>query len=133
MSIKTKLAKGAVALAVVGASLLGSAATASANPNAAWLGYGYTTSGKGVWCVQQDLNKVIDKGVWRGWASTPPPYGNIAEDGAWGRQTAATVKWFQSWLGSGADGIVGPETGSLLLSNSEGNSYCWGLIPGDYL
>jgi len=146
MSIKNRIAKSAVALTVAGVSVLGMSGTASASSNAPWLGYGYTTSGSGVWCVQHNLNYLIkeEQGDWDSWGISSPPYGVIAEDGVWGNQTYQTVKWLQSWLAPDQiDGIVGPNTGSVLISNGDpyyvgsyGNSshgYCWDHLPGDFL
>ncbi|MFD9092170.1 hypothetical protein [Streptomyces collinus] len=142
MSIKHKIAKGAVALALTGASVLGVAGSADASSGAAWLGYGHTTSGSGVWCVQHNLNYMIDSHAWAD-DYPDPPYGKIAEDSVWGRRTDATVRWLQGWLTfETPDGVVGPNTGSVLISNGDpkyvgtwntGHGYCWDRLPGDYL
>ncbi|WP_331721334.1 peptidoglycan-binding domain-containing protein [Streptomyces sp. NBC_00212] len=89
------------------------AGTASAQQGVAKIGYGPTTSGAGVWCVQHNLNFFIRSGK----ISSAPPYGILDEDSQWGAKTEATVKWFQQDLGASPDGVVGPQTGSLFLDN----------------
>ncbi|GHI06272.1 hypothetical protein AQI88_36355 [Streptomyces cellostaticus] len=137
MSLTTKLAKTGTALVLAGAAVLGTTSTASANPNAPYLGYGHVTSGAGVWCIQHDINWYIAHGGY----PSDPPYGQIAEDGVWGQQTDATVRWYQRRYNMDDDGVVGPGTGHYLLNYTDdyyngtyygGHGYCWNYIPGDY-
>ncbi|MEU3567861.1 peptidoglycan-binding protein [Kitasatospora sp. NPDC036755] len=108
MNLVTRGAKFAVALAMAGASVLGVAGSADAAPGAPYLGYGHTTSGTGVWCVQHLVNDWLRLGG----RST------IDEDGQWGPKTDGAVRYFQqSILGSAqADGVVGPQTGNKLMN-----------------
>ncbi|MFD9092171.1 peptidoglycan-binding protein [Streptomyces collinus] len=141
MSIKAKFAQGAVALVLAGASVVGISGGASASPNASYIGYNHVTSGAPVWCVQHSLNHIIDQHRWPQ-AYGNPPFGKIAEDSSWGNQTYQTVKWYQAWAtGSGPDGVVGPQTGQLLLNDGDpyyngtswgGWGYCWNYIPSSY-
>ncbi|GHI06273.1 hypothetical protein AQI88_36360 [Streptomyces cellostaticus] len=141
MRVKPTAAKGAAVLALVLAAVLGSTSTASANPNAPYLGYGHVTSGAGVWCVQHDINYLVNSLYAQGTITTPPPYRTLDEDSAWGPRTDANVRWFQKMVGVDQDGVVGPATGSRLLtygdqyyngSSMSGHGYCWTYIPGDY-
>ncbi|MFJ9693915.1 peptidoglycan-binding protein [Kitasatospora sp. NPDC101183] len=98
-------------LVATGALLLSTAAvagTAQASTTAPYLGYGRTTSGTGVWCVQHLVNN------WLHLSGQP----TIDQDSQWGPKTDAAVRTFQaSVLGSSqADGIVGPQTGTRLLN-----------------
>ena len=118
---KAGLAFGTAALLAVGLS-----STASAAQGANYIGYGHTTQGSAVWCVQHQVNSIAAS---RG-------HGQIAEDGKWGPATDAQVRWFQGQMGLGADGVVGPQTGDYLLGYGDqyygGRSgYCTGFIPSD--
>ncbi|MFE6868744.1 peptidoglycan-binding protein [Kitasatospora sp. NPDC057692] len=127
MNVMATIGKGAAALATAGASVLGLTGSANAVPGAAYLGYGHTTSGTGVWCVQHLVNDYLRLG---GRAT-------IAEDGQWGPKTDAAVRSFQQGvLGSGqADGVVGPQTGSKLMNvdwtdpYAGPNGHCLPYVP----
>ncbi|MGW5284458.1 peptidoglycan-binding domain-containing protein [Streptomyces collinus] len=142
MPIRIKLAKNAAALAMAGMVVLGTAGVASAAPGAPYLGYGYATSGNGVWCVQHSINYLVNQLYAQGTITTPPPYRTLAEDSAWGPKTDANVRWFQKMVQVGQDGVVGPATGSRLLTLGDqdfngsplsgSHGYCWYYIPGDF-
>ncbi|MFE2141227.1 peptidoglycan-binding protein [Streptomyces sp. NPDC059456] len=141
MSIGTRLVRNAAALAVAGVVVLGTASAASAAPGAPYLGYGHTTSGNGVWCVQHNINFLVNQLYAQGTITTPPPYRTLAEDRAWGPKTDANVRWFQKMVRVDQDGVVGPATGSRLLtlgdqgyngSSLSGRGYCWNYLPGDF-
>ncbi|MFC6596928.1 peptidoglycan-binding domain-containing protein [Kitasatospora paranensis] len=113
---KRKLAR----LAVLGGATLmavgGGLASAEASTSASYIGYGYSTSGSGVWCVQHALNYA------RGAALT--------EDGQFGPATKNALVGFQQQHGLQADGVVGPQTGSSLLSNGDPYyaGYCYSFV-----
>ncbi|MEV0414004.1 peptidoglycan-binding domain-containing protein [Streptomyces sp. NPDC050448] len=84
--------------------------TANAASNAPYIGYGYTTSGPGVWCAQVFANRY--GGYW----------GPIKEDGRYGPETQAAIKRFQGHVHQApynypltVDGIVGKTTGWAML------------------
>ncbi|MEV4739426.1 peptidoglycan-binding domain-containing protein [Streptomyces sp. NPDC049555] len=114
---------------VVGTAALvagGLGGTANAAEGAGYVGYGHTTSGSAVWCVQHQVNSIAAK-VGRA---------QVAEDGKWGPRTDAQVRWYQSWVGLDSDGVVGPRTGDYLLAYGDQyygglNGYCTSLIPSD--
>ncbi|MFD0278849.1 peptidoglycan-binding protein [Kitasatospora sp. NPDC127111] len=134
MNITRKLATAAVTLGIAASAVIGTTTTASANPNASYIGYGYSEYGTGVWCVQHILNH---NGEY---------YAGIAEDSYWGPKTEAAVKEFQRqvkshWPSMEVDGIVGPSTGWwLLYMNNDGYGYnrdgskgaCWNHVPTSY-
>ncbi|GHI06274.1 hypothetical protein AQI88_36365 [Streptomyces cellostaticus] len=138
MSLKSKLAQGAIALAVTGTALLGTSTAAEAKPGASYIGYNHVTSGTPVWCVQRSLNYIIDGHNWPSMYGNPP-YGKLDEDGAWGTKTYQTVKWFQAWaVGGTPDGVVGPQTGQQILDRGDpyyngsswnGWGYCYDYVP----
>lgn len=115
---------------VVGAAAMVAGATmgtAGAAEGVGYIGYGNTTSGSGVWCVQHQANSIAAKA---GRAT-------VDEDGAWGPKTQAQVKWVQDRMGMKTDGIVGPETGNALLRYGDQyyggkDGYCTALIPSDW-
>ncbi|MFE0653672.1 peptidoglycan-binding protein [Streptomyces sp. NPDC059534] len=94
-------------------------APAQANPSAPWIGYGQANTYNGVRCFQDLFNDL--------YASTG--YHQIAEDGAFGPDTAGAIKAFQRWDGLPADGIVGPKTGTDLLIATYGGGSCATYIP----
>ncbi|WP_045692495.1 peptidoglycan-binding domain-containing protein [Streptomyces rubellomurinus] len=113
--LKKSIRRGLVAAAALTLSTAALAGTAQASTTAAWLGYGHTTSGTGVWCVQHLVN---DYRRAAGEAA-------IGEDSQWGPQTDGAVREFQQVvLGSSqADGVVGPATGSKLMNYDWNDSY----------
>ncbi|MEV6010419.1 peptidoglycan-binding domain-containing protein [Streptomyces sp. NPDC051976] len=123
------LARTAVAAAAAGLALTASVGSASASTSSPYVGYGYTNNPHAVWCVQHLANDIArDLG-----------HGTVAEDGIWGNNTYNQVRWVQTELGPyefggvKVDGIVGPQTGYLLLNNGDeyygGNNYCLGYVP----
>ncbi|MET9886368.1 peptidoglycan-binding domain-containing protein [Streptomyces sp. NPDC006430] len=84
--------------------------TAQAASNAPYIGYGYSTSGPGVWCAQVFANRY--GGYW----------GPIKEDGRYGPETQAAIKRFQGEAHRDPynfpltiDGVVGKGTGRAML------------------
>ncbi|WP_052441634.1 peptidoglycan-binding domain-containing protein [Streptacidiphilus anmyonensis] len=128
MSFKTKTTGVIAAAALAGSALVALAGTASASPSAPWIGYGQSNTYNGVRCVQQELNYWIGRNT----ATKPAPYGYLSVDGSFGPKTDATVRWFQGQLNDSQDGIVGPQTGSQLLLNGDGNSVCYANIPSTF-
>ncbi|MFE2099820.1 peptidoglycan-binding protein [Streptomyces sp. BK340] len=137
--MKSRAVQGVAALALAGASVLGVTSTASADPNVGNLSYG--DSGEGVRCAQHDLNYVVAHHNYLS-GRGEPPYSRIDEDGDWGRQTDAMVRWFQKVEGLDADGIIGKMTGSYLLSAGDesyngdmwnGPGYCYWKLPGRFV
>ncbi|MFD5815704.1 peptidoglycan-binding protein [Streptomyces sp. NPDC127038] len=137
MNIKTKLGKGILSLTIATA-LLGVTGSASASPDASTIGYGHTTSGAGVWCVQHSINYFLDNNgsAWRSSA----PYWSLDEDSHWGAKTEAMVRWFQSRMNLEPDGVVGPATGHVILVYGQpyyngtpwnGPGYCYWQVPSD--
>ncbi|SEC15123.1 hypothetical protein SAMN05216489_00016 [Streptomyces sp. 3213] len=105
---------------------IGAVAQAQASPSAGTIGYGYITSGHGVWCVQHLVNDVAQaKGNGR----------PLDEDGSFGPNTNTWVKWYQSHSGHGLtkDGLVGKGTGGWLLLDGDsyygGTNYCYTYLP----
>ncbi len=124
---KKYAAKAGLALGTAALVAGGLGGTANAAEGVGYIGYGNTTRGDGVWCVQHQVNSFAAK-VGRG---------QIAEDGQWGPNTKNQIVWFQDWMGLGKDGIVGPETGNKLLRYGDQyygglNGYCTGKIPSDW-
>lgn len=138
MPLKSIATKGALALVMTGACVLGATSSAGADPNAPYIGYGYTTSGDGVWCVQYNLNWIIAHHSFS--SADAPPYRTLSQDGRWGPRTDANVRWFQRWYGDlGVDGVVGNGTGTALLVSGDldyngdpwkGPGYCYWKMPG---
>ena len=122
------LGRTAVAAAAAGLALTASMGTAHASTGAPYVGYGYANNGHAVWCVQHlanDLALIFDHPA-------------ISEDGVWGQQTYNQVRWVQaefSFLGLKQDGIVGQQTGRVLLEYGDqyygGNGYCMAYVPSD--
>ncbi|MEU1629831.1 peptidoglycan-binding domain-containing protein [Streptomyces sp. NPDC020096] len=125
--IKKSISRVLVAATALTLSTAALAGTAQASTTAPWLGYGYTTSGSGVWCVQHLVNDYLRLG------GQP----TIGEDGQWGPQTDGAVRNFQQHVFGNlqVDGTVGPQTGSKLLNvdwtdaYSGPNGYCQQFIP----
>ncbi|MGA5818330.1 peptidoglycan-binding domain-containing protein [Kitasatospora sp. NPDC094028] len=125
--IKNSIRRGLVAVAGLALSTAALTGTAQASTTAPWLGYGYTTSGDGVKCVQHLVND------YRRAAGLV----DITEDSQWGPQTDDAVRNFQQVIlgSSQADGIVGPATGSKLLNYDWNdpaagpNGYCQPFVP----
>jgi zinc D-Ala-D-Ala carboxypeptidase len=97
------------------AALLGlmSVSPADAQVGAPTLSVGST--GHGVWCVQRILNRVYHWG--------------LTEDASYGPQTRDAVHQFQTNKHIGADGIVGPITGTHLIDAVHGDNYCEQYLP----
>ncbi|MEU9045961.1 MULTISPECIES: peptidoglycan-binding domain-containing protein [unclassified Kitasatospora] len=140
MSMVARIGKGAVALAMAGASVLGVTGSASAAPGASYIGPGYATSGAGVWCVQHSINYFLANNGSAYRASAP--YWSLDEDSQWGPKTEAEVRWFQAHWGYDQDGIVGPTTGFQILVYGEpkfsgtpwnGPGYCYWQVPSDHM
>ncbi|GAB7184970.1 hypothetical protein ATKI12_4801 [Kitasatospora sp. Ki12] len=140
MTIMTKLGKGALALAMAGASVLGVTGAANASPGASYIGPGHTTSGVGVWCVQHSINYYLDHNgsAYRGSA----PYWSLDEDSQWGPKTEAEVRWFQAHWNYDQDGVVGPITGHQILVYGDpsysgtpwdGPGSCYWQVPSDHM
>ncbi|MET7728438.1 peptidoglycan-binding domain-containing protein [Streptomyces mirabilis] len=134
MSIKSKIAKGAVAVTVAATALAGAAGTASASTTAPTIGNGYANNGNAVWCVQESLNYFGKE------PNLPVPVPTVSQDGIWGPKTEQVVKAFQQDItGLKADGYVGPITGENLLGYGDpyytgygiakNNAYCYQYIP----
>ena len=89
--------------------------TASARPGLPSLRYGST--GIGVQCVQAGVNRV---------------FGPVLEvDGIFGPNTRHWVDQFQRSYGITRDGIVGPQTGTLIVDRDRevGWWVCWYYVP----
>ncbi|MFF7339740.1 peptidoglycan-binding domain-containing protein [Streptomyces sp. NPDC008163] len=121
-----------------GAVVLGLAGSASAAPGVASIGYGRSTAGDQVWCVQHSINYYVTHH--RDMISTLPPYTpeQFHEDSQWGPITEAMVKWYQGDLGLPVDGIVSSWTGYNLIidgdwyynNNTPGQEgYCYWRLP----
>ncbi|MEV8527218.1 peptidoglycan-binding domain-containing protein [Streptomyces sp. NPDC052000] len=102
------------------------AGSARASTNASYVGYGHTTSGTSVWCVQHLVND------YRRAAGELP----ISEDSSWGQETFGAVEEFQRVVYGNlqVDGVVGPQTGNKLLNYDAtdkyaNRGYCYGYIP----
>ncbi|MCX5392097.1 peptidoglycan-binding protein [Streptomyces sp. NBC_00094] len=125
--LKKIAAKVGLSLGVAALVVGGTSGTAGAVEGAGYVGYGYTTSGGAVWCAQTLVNDAARKAG----------RAQIAEDGQWGPKTDAQIRWYQQWTGSEVDGIVGPETGNLLLffgDKDYGGEYghCYWYLPSDW-
>ncbi|WP_042381859.1 peptidoglycan-binding domain-containing protein [Streptacidiphilus melanogenes] len=112
---KKLIGRGLVAATALALSTVALAGTAQASTSAPWLGYGHTTSGTGVWCVQHLVNDYLR-------LSGRP---TIAEDSQWGPQTEGAVRGFQQAVYGNlqVDGIVGPQTGSKLMNEDWTDPY----------
>ncbi|MEV8589697.1 peptidoglycan-binding domain-containing protein [Streptomyces sp. NPDC051180] len=97
-------------------------APAQANPSAPWIGPGQANTYNGVRCFQELFNDLQNS----------IGYHPIAEDGAFGPDTAGAIRAFQSWDGLRPDGIVGPQTGGDLLIATYGGGGCATHIPSRY-
>ncbi|MFD8749876.1 peptidoglycan-binding protein [Kitasatospora sp. NPDC059577] len=129
-----KKAKSALVVAAAGMALVVGGGTASANPNAAYIGYGHVTSGTPVWCVQQMLNFIAD-------APHPGPSapGRLDLDSSFGPATYAMVEWLQAANNAqpnasrlDVDGVVGPATGTVILNwagQDHFRDYCKAYVP----
>jgi hypothetical protein len=129
-----------IAAAASGLALLTSVGTANADPNAPWIGDGYSNNTHAVWCVQHSINYYRNNTFFK-YYNALDAIAPIAEDGAWGPQTRDAVKWFQQYNNEATDGIVGPSTGTELLwwgdpsYNGTSNSnvgYCYWYLPGAF-
>ena len=121
----------ALVASVVGAGgiLVSSAVTAQAAVNVSDIGYG--SEGAGVACVQTALNYAADVGEF-------PHSDEPVIDGYFGLQTKKAIEEFQAFSKATVDGIVGPDTGQLLLQIMWGNgaagyaTWCQDYIPTPY-
>jgi hypothetical protein len=131
----------ATAVAVASMSLLGLAGTADAQPGVSnYVGYGQTNNPHAVWCTQHMLNYIF---------RTDPlqHHGQISEDSAFGPQTDEAIRYEQRMAHlAQVDGIVGPQTGDVLLNYGDptygirfddqtlttGYGYCYSLLPSLY-
>ncbi|WP_052397710.1 peptidoglycan-binding domain-containing protein [Streptomyces sp. NRRL F-5123] len=123
------LGRAAVAATAAGLALAVGTGTAQASTSSPYVGYGYTNNTHAVWCVQHLANDIADT----------LGHPKIGEDGVFGPATYNQVRWVQAELGpyvSGGltvDGVVGPGTGYVLLTNGDdyyGNTgYCLGYVP----
>ncbi|MEZ0095910.1 peptidoglycan-binding protein [Streptacidiphilus sp. EB129] len=113
--------------AVLAAGALGGVASANSNPSTPWVGPGQTNTYDGVWCVQRLLNDIGD-----------PGWHHLDEDGSFGPDTAGAIRAYQQAVKDyGAvpsmqvDGIVGPQTGNLLVGATYGASgtNCANILP----
>lgn len=141
MLVKKLATRAGLAVAASALALVGTAGSASANPNAPYIGSGYVTSGAGVWCVQHSINYFITHGYVQDFAPNGAPgHGTISEDSTWGPQTADAVRWIQGLWHFSQDAVVGPDTGTTLIwwgdpyYNGQPGAlgYCWNYIPGDF-
>jgi hypothetical protein len=124
-----------VAAAALSLTVLGLGGTAAARPGAPYIGYGQPNTGAGVWCVQHQLNYAFTH-----W-SPLRSHRQISEDGHFGPETHEAIRFFQSvmMVPSDVDGIVGPETGYILLWHGDPRygfdekvtnaGYCYEHIP----
>ena len=100
MGFKIRATSAALGLAMSTGLLAAAAGTAQAQVGASQIQEG--DSGFGVYCVQVATN-------W--WLDAPT---QIDEDGSFGPATKAQVVWFQEQNHLAQDGVVGPDTGSIL-------------------
>ncbi|MET9613887.1 peptidoglycan-binding domain-containing protein [Kitasatospora indigofera] len=107
----------AVALAGVGA--LGG--SAQAEPGQSYIGPGKPNEYEGVMCTQILANMLH-------WQTG---YHVVAEDGHFGPDTYGAIKAVQKWASLPQDGIVGPQTGTVLLeSTKDGDGIgCYWHLP----
>ncbi|MEU2236515.1 peptidoglycan-binding domain-containing protein [Streptomyces vietnamensis] len=118
MSIKRSFAKLGFVAASATLAMTAWTAPAQAHPWAEWIGYGQPNTREGVGCFQDLFNDL--------WWKTG--YHPIAEDRLFGPDTDGAIRAFQHWKGLEADGIVGPQTGTALLNETN-----WGNGNGcDY-
>ncbi|MBT2471292.1 peptidoglycan-binding protein [Streptomyces sp. ISL-66] len=94
---------------------------ANAVPGAPWIGYGQANTYNGVRCFQVLANSLHYQ----------TGYHVIDEDGAFGPDTYGAIKAFQKWEGLSQDGIVGPATGSSILTETKDGdgSGCYNFLP----
>lgn len=107
-------------MAIGAATLCAAAVVATGSPaHAADVGdIGYGSSGPGAWCVQQGLDYAAN--VLHIIPDSP------LVDGSFGLQTKEAVEEFQAAGNTTVDGIVGPNTGDLLLDDEWDNGqYDW--------
>ena len=115
INIKAVITRIAVPLA--GAAVLAvsfGAGPASARPGVPFIGPG--SQGTGVRCVQEIIN-LEDPGT------------NLAVDGIDGAQTTNAVKLYQRQFGFTVDGVVGPQTGTQLLTFDSDPFGCYNFVP----
>ncbi|SOB88903.1 peptidoglycan-binding domain-containing protein [Streptomyces sp. 1331.2] len=132
--MSNKKAKSVLVGAAAGMALVLGAGTASANPGAAYIGYGHVTSGTPVWCVQQMLNYIAGQRH-----PGPPAPAALNLDSSFGPATYNMVVWLQTAYNSQSgvtrldvDGDVGPATGSVILSWAQRDyyqDYCKAYVP----
>jgi peptidoglycan hydrolase-like protein with peptidoglycan-binding domain len=145
MTLSSKLAKGAVALAFAGAATFGVASSAQAAEGVShYIGDGYTNNTHGVWCLQESLNYFQAHGNQGDFYGVHIP--NVAQDGVWGPQTKQAVLAFQQIEHSrdssvSVDGVVGPVTGNYLITDGDpyytsgganDTAYCFAFLPTTY-
>ncbi|GAA1965445.1 hypothetical protein GCM10009738_46480 [Kitasatospora viridis] len=129
-------AKSALVVAAAGMAVVVGAGTASANPNASYIGYGYTTYGSGVWCVQHLINYMTNH---PGYTPMLPGAVTLGEDNSFGPATQGMVELLQRSYNAqpgvaqlSVDGVVGPATGNVILNWAHQDPYqpyCQGYIP----
>ncbi|MFI6688582.1 peptidoglycan-binding protein [Streptomyces sp. NPDC050485] len=126
--IKKSLARIGALGAAAALAAIATTGTAQASTGASYVGYGYTESGAGVWCVQHLLNDVARE-------NGGP---TVSEDSYWGQATYNQVRWFQQLVHNvdssvGVDGVVGRQTGEQILEWGDqyygGNGYCMSYVP----
>lgn len=112
----------ALSAAAIAIATMAMTGTAQARAGADWVGPGYPNHYWAVWCVQHISNL------------TPDGYHYVQEDGQFGPDTEGAIEAFQSWDGLPADGIVGPQTGTELLSATNGmpGTDCQYWLPTSY-
>ena len=113
----------AIAAGAAGLIAIATAGAAQANVGVPNMGLGFKNNNvHGVWCVQDILNQTDHAG--------------LVEDGDFGYVTQGAVEGFQDEHQLPPDGIVGPQTGRMLLTTLASkrhtkawDSYCRQYIP----
>ncbi len=107
------------AAALVTVGVLSGTAQAVPNSGSLYVGYGRSNAYASVKCVQQISNSLHYQ----------TGYHTVAVDGSFGRDTYGAILAVQKWAGLQQDGVVGPQTGNVMIEATKDEYGCYPYLP----
>ncbi|MFD7452379.1 peptidoglycan-binding protein [Kitasatospora sp. NPDC059827] len=113
--------RGAFLLAAAALATVGVAGTAQAVPNSGslWVGYGKSNTYASVKCVQLISNSLHYQ----------TGYHTVDVDGSFGPDTYGAIVALQQWARLDPDGVVGPQTGNVMVEATKDSYNCYSSLP----